>query len=414
MAGNSTASIFAEQWRNPSGFLSLLMILGGPVIQTALAQLTGPAFVPICFSFGWVSYAFSTISALVGDGRLMPPPDNACKVINLKNGYARTNRSWVVGRLLRDLEEPLSSESLLVSVYGAKAPPDKSVAGAKSGLFGSAAIIIQLIISIIPWIRHHDWGIFMITAAGTCIALSTAALPQWRVEKFACRAKTSKDIAITAGNGSRHVVVILGNGHGLDVEDLAAGEGPRQQRPWKKVGWFIDKKTGEAKLFRGLPQAFCMTRLTCAIFILLWAGVLVSVIPLTENAWYLVGVGTIGMIQNAIIAAASRTPESRGFHLERPFKFNRGKVMDVLKELETWRAGCGRALLKEFFPAGLDPDRKENEWWDEKERKDRGERATSDGESQEERAQPKSLPAGVETTTTTDTKQIVPDTTNAR
>src|ERR1700761_7719730 len=100
MVDNSTSSILAEQWRNPAGFLSLLMITGGPVIQSALAQLTGPLFVPICFSFGWVSYAFSTIPALVGDGRLMPTPDYTCKVINLKSGYARNNRSWLLGRLL--------------------------------------------------------------------------------------------------------------------------------------------------------------------------------------------------------------------------------------------------------------------------------------------------------------------------
>jgi hypothetical protein len=193
MADNSTASIFAAQWRNPTGFLSLLMIIGGPIIQSALAQLTGPKFVPICFSFGWVSYAFSTITALVGDGRLMPPTDYPCKVINLETGYARTNRSWIVGRLLRDLERPLANEAMCVSIYEADKPTGENLLeGGKSRWIGLVAIAFQLVIAIIPWELHGDWGIFMITALGTVLALSMAALPQWRVEKLACRDASKK------------------------------------------------------------------------------------------------------------------------------------------------------------------------------------------------------------------------------
>ncbi|SCV25254.1 uncharacterized protein FFB14_00147 [Fusarium fujikuroi] len=458
MVDNSTASALAGQWRNPAGFMSLLMIIGGPVIQSALAQLTGPSFVPICFSFGWVSYAFSTISVLVGDGRLMPLADYACKVINLENGYTRTNRSWIVGRLLRDLEKPLLNEALRVEVYEAVDPPrGKVVARGRSRWFGSGAILIQLGITIIPLKCFSDWGPLMITILGTCGAVITAALPQWRVEKLACRAKSAKRIAITTGNGSRHVIVILGNAGSLDIEDLAAGEGPRQPRSWNEVKWcvkYVDetgkevkvsrteafkeymkekdivtvwngtwlgiwsfqwykgkggkpvprarskdvieaymekrKLTEEARLFRSLPIGFWITRLLCGFLILLWAAVLISVMALKERVWYLVGVGTVGLVHNATTAAMSRTPESRGIHLKRQkMVFTGQKVMDVLMDLDTWEPGCGRSLLKEFFPAGLDvdKDRGETDWWEEKKRKDDEIRGGSREKSTKQNAQ---------------------------
>ena len=34
----------------------------------------------------------------------MPPPDISCIVISTALGYARTNQSWILGRVLRDFE----------------------------------------------------------------------------------------------------------------------------------------------------------------------------------------------------------------------------------------------------------------------------------------------------------------------
>lgn len=49
------------QWQSPSDIFSLLLILGPDVIRQALAQLTGPRFVPIAFSFGWVAYSVNAL-----------------------------------------------------------------------------------------------------------------------------------------------------------------------------------------------------------------------------------------------------------------------------------------------------------------------------------------------------------------
>jgi len=57
---------------------------------------------------------------MVGEGRLMPEPDYPCKVINVETGYTRENRSWIIGRILRNQEPLLNRESLVVEVYVAR------------------------------------------------------------------------------------------------------------------------------------------------------------------------------------------------------------------------------------------------------------------------------------------------------
>lgn len=47
-----TSHELSSQWQNPSDVFSVLLVLGGNVIQAALAQLTGSKITPIAFSFG--------------------------------------------------------------------------------------------------------------------------------------------------------------------------------------------------------------------------------------------------------------------------------------------------------------------------------------------------------------------------
>lgn len=79
--------------QNPSDVLSVLLIIGGDIVQTALAQTAGNRIVPVCFSFGWVAYSFSTLVRVLGDGRLLPPPDFPTKAFNLKSTYVRENKN---------------------------------------------------------------------------------------------------------------------------------------------------------------------------------------------------------------------------------------------------------------------------------------------------------------------------------
>jgi len=83
-------------------------------VQKALAQQFGVSvrptkrlsriyLTPVAFSFGWVGYAFMSLTSVLSDKQLMPsaPKDRAI-VINCDTGYPRINRSWMLERVLRD------------------------------------------------------------------------------------------------------------------------------------------------------------------------------------------------------------------------------------------------------------------------------------------------------------------------
>jgi hypothetical protein len=354
--------------------LSVLLIIGGDVIQKAIAQLSGRYLVPVAFSFGWVAYSFSTLMSIVGDGRLMPPPDYDAKVINAENGYVRDNKSWILGRLMRDFEHPLlDNVGLSVTVF--EAASDKK-AGVPSidwcWASGLVVIVVQLGISAIPYALYQDWGILLVTVAGVLLALATGLLPQWKFEKWACRRNTKKVLCLTGGNGTRYVMVIIGKGHGLDLEDLAVAESPRMRRRGEKRSQWknIISDNGSEKtvkkttlMISDLPAAFWITRAACMTLACLWLVFLITVTSLKQNTWYLLAVGGLGMIQNIVTAGARRNGSTCGIHLNKVEKFEQMKAMDTLMDLETAYERVGRSLVPEFFsdPDSLRPA--EKKWW---------------------------------------------------
>ncbi|KAK0201164.1 hypothetical protein DFS33DRAFT_1456339 [Desarmillaria ectypa] len=346
MQRDPTSQAIRGTWQNPSDTLSILLIIGGDVVLKALAQLAGRSFTPIAFSFGWVSYSFNTLMSVLGDGRLVPAADYPAKVINAENGYMRGNKSWVIGRLLRDFERPLSDGvGLSITVFEAV---EANLAGIPSvdlwWYSGLVIIAVQLAVAAIPCALHQNWSILLITAAGTVLALITGALPQWRSEKWACRRETKKVFCVTGGNGTRYVMVILGRGVGLDLEDLAAAEPPRMRRRGQ-----VDN------------SAFWFTQVVCLMLATLWIILLITVTALKEDTWYLLGVGGLGMVQNVLVAGAERHISTSGIHLEKIEEYRQRKVMDALMDLEEDYPKVGKSLVTEFFPSGLHGA--ETQWW---------------------------------------------------
>jgi hypothetical protein len=181
-ASAQTKDLLAIQWHNPTNITSVLSVIGGDVIMKALAQLAGgtSVIVPVAFSFGWVAYSFSSLLAVVGDGRLMPPPDCEAIVINVESGYRRRNRSWVIGRLLRDFSTPLDNNvGLKIAVFEAMAEGELSCNQLVDWIWwsGLGIIVLQLGIAALPCGLYGDWGILMVTAIGIFLALATGALP---------------------------------------------------------------------------------------------------------------------------------------------------------------------------------------------------------------------------------------------
>ena len=358
---NSTASEVSqsirETWKNPSDTLSILLIIGGDVVLKALAQLSGRAVTPVAFSFGWVTYSFNTLMAVLGDGRLMPPPDYAAKVINAKTGFVRDNRSWVLGRLFRDFKCPLEPDiSLIITVFEAALPATAQTIPERDWYWWSGIITmgLQLGLAAIPLGLYGDWTILTMTSAGTLLSLATGALPQWHYEKWACRRKTNKIICITGGNGSRSVMVIFGAGVGLDLEDLAGAESPMVNRRNNDVS--------TPSIFSP-HNAFIFTQASCMLLAVLWIVFLITVTGMDQSAWYLLLVGGLGMVQNVVVAGAKRGISTSGIHLEKIEEFKGKKVMHSIMDLEEAYPTVGKPLLNEFFPnaGGLRPA--EEKWW---------------------------------------------------
>ena len=166
----------------------------------------------------------------------MPPADFRTIVVGAKSGHARNNKSWVIGRLLRDYErqaKPLAMdknspewESLRVSVYKIKS-------GSKAGCpvhdwvwcSGFVVVIIQLSIAVVPFYLYDEFIVMLVTVCGTLLAFSHGTLPQWREEKWECPKNGGETVTITQGNGARHAMVILGSQNAPDLEILAYCDG---------------------------------------------------------------------------------------------------------------------------------------------------------------------------------------------
>ncbi|KAJ6436663.1 STE/STE20 protein kinase [Purpureocillium lavendulum] len=190
-------------------------------------------------------------------------------------------------------------------------------------------MILQLGISVIPLAFFGDWGVFAITFFGNLLSIATGLLPQWKAEKWACRKDSTKTYVMTRGNGAQHAIVILGNGRGLNLEDLASGQSN------------IEVATNK------------FTRFALLALFLLWIMLLITAAGLKENSWFLLAVGAVGIVQNAHVAGHPRKPENYGIPLDFVQVVGHAKVMDTLLDLESNYEHVGRAILPEFFPGRL-------------------------------------------------------------
>ena len=372
-----------SQWQHPIGFLEVLLILRGDVIQTAVAQLSGGPFhfTPVPFSFDWVSYSFSALLSAIGDGRLMPAVDCPSIVINARSGIKRENLSWMLGRILRDWEKHSTCvyngrPALTVSIFKfceekyKSSPTDLERNKDKSDgeihftppcpkmdlmwYTGIFVMVVQWAVAAVAGIMEKDWLIMTITISGTFLSLAGGALPQWKQEKWSCRRLSEpKTVILTRGNGHRHVMILHGLGAGPDLEDLATA---RASTHWSTFPLLL-------------------------VLALSWGVILLSVSNLYNDTWYLVAVGGLGMAQNLFAAGHHRDASAYGIYLEKPDiilpdppakneygKEIANKVFQVLKKTEKRMNekygihGVGICLLPIFFPNGLRPA--EIEWRD--------------------------------------------------
>ncbi|UKZ68394.1 uncharacterized protein TrAtP1_009433 [Trichoderma atroviride] len=349
-----TPEIFLDQMENPSEVFSVLLIIGGDIIQKAIAQLAGGKITLVSFSFGWVAYAFNALMSAFGDGQLMPDPDYPAVVITASSGIKKTNYSWVLGRLIRDLEFEVAKhfKTWIEQVEEDGKIIDKLVSENDSGMLITVfeagentgvqqwdkcwalffiVLPTQLVIAAVPVITKRNWSILFLTVVGTVLAIVTGSLREWRLQKYSCRKKTSDTYILTRGNGHSHVFVI--------------GPGPNS-------GLYLDDLAGAAR------KADFRTRVSSVILAILWLAFLITAGGLKTDTWFLLAVGAIGMAQNILVAGLPRKPDAIGIPLRqtmptfgrRKMNKNRPKVMDVLFEIEAELPKIGLAIRREYFP----------------------------------------------------------------
>ncbi|KAI9151427.1 hypothetical protein HJFPF1_08629 [Paramyrothecium foliicola] len=306
----STASSLRAQWTNPGDILSLLLLVGGDIVQKAVAQLVGYrvrlpgssyslSITPIAFSFGWAAYAFSNLLSAVGDMRLMPLSDSPSILVNSSNGFTREVRSWALGRLLRDhearhaidprpIEDGGRAESIRVDIFhlGPVTSPEPDFVW----WLGWATLVLQFIIAVIPWAVYGNWAVMLLTLCGTLLAALTCAMPQWVEEKWAgSKLQREKITCLTRGNGHFHVMVFIGDAGSWNLEQLSTS------------------------VFRSRPE----TRWVSLVLAVAWTALLISVSGLEEQTWFLVAIGSIGMLQNILAAGITRDPSASNFHISK-------------------------------------------------------------------------------------------------
>ncbi|KAM0282916.1 hypothetical protein ACHAQH_002726 [Verticillium albo-atrum] len=370
----STSNAFRDQWSRPGDVFSVLLLLGGEIVERALAQVAGRGVAPVTFSFGWVAYSLSALTSAVGENKLMPQaPDCQCIVMNGKTGIQMENSSWIIGRIVRDFDtwchpdtkaktnqvldqrwlEIRAKDSqarrpirggLIVSVYR---PSTKRKPGLpETDLVywsGFVTMALQLGIAAVPLGVSGHWAILLITACGTLLALLTGLLPQWRHEKWACRMSSRDAYVLTRGNGAQHAIIILGNGHGMNLADLAAGQNN------------LDTSANH------------WTRGSILVLAVLWILLLITAAGIKDDTWFLLAIGGLGILQNVFVAGWSRRPEHFGVPLDFVEAIGKTKVMRTLFEVEEKYSGLGRIMRDEFFPGSLLPE--ESLRWQELEKK---------------------------------------------
>lgn len=199
----------------------------------------------------------------------MPQADFRAIVVGARSGHVRENKSWIIGRLLRDHEQkakPFSTEKASVNWESLRISIFETVSGSTAGrpihdwvwYSGFGIVMIQLIVASVPLYLYDDWVILLVTVWGTILAFSHGTLAQWEKEKWACPKSGGGSVTITQGNGSRHAMVILGARNAPDLEILAC----------------------DGDTLSSLP-----TRVGSAVQTVLWLALVITVAGLKQGAW---------------------------------------------------------------------------------------------------------------------------------
>ncbi|KAL1602516.1 hypothetical protein SLS60_005932 [Paraconiothyrium brasiliense] len=351
--------------------IAISMVIGEPILHTAFAVTTAEVcnteFIFVPLSFGWLSHAVnSLLPVLAGVRGLMPEPESDCQIVNMKSGKSRKNKSWILSRMLRDLEKETDNSigGLNISVYDAVKVNKRAVGNRCPYTLTNFTYWVQTLAVNVYFIRMIYSGnlvqslslVVLLGYFGITLSFSTTQVSAWRAEKFTARPDGGEKnvCALIRGNGHRHVFIIR-NCHdkALNLEDLAAAS-------TTDYDWF---GTGDGYVLIGTAVG--------------WLIFTVVACHLTHGAGLLFGIIALGSVSNIITAACpaaffrrigqytNTLPGARDqlattprYPIDITFRetWSHDDVMEALKNLETKYPGYGETLLKTLFPTQLSPE----------------------------------------------------------
>ena len=327
-----------DQSTHPRDIFSLLLLLGGDMVQRATARLTdyplnipftrhSVSITPVAFSFGWIAYAFAGLAAAIGDCQLMPSPDCAVSLINCDSGaggFVRSNQSWLLGRVFKDRETKMLKRfgrrfhgkqgdneaqaltrpdqsvygniSLVVQVFDAYAPHSSIDTGLRDSTWRYAWVVTVLQICVVVIMAGlGNWDVVVITLIGMIFALATASLPQWRAEKWSAKRlehDKSKALSLTRGNGSTYVMVIR------------AAKSTAKNPDGDEGAWDFESMAASTYNFANKLEQLQHTRFCIVILTFCWTILLFLSLGVTPgpSSWALIGIGLLGTLQNIVVA----------------------------------------------------------------------------------------------------------------
>lgn len=344
------------------------MVLGGSIVHTALAVTTAsPRQDSPYFGCGWLSYSLSALlPALAGTCDLLPRPETNCKVLNLRSGHTRFNNSWLLARVLRDLElrhvHSVSPSGLFIDIFDAVAPTEPLcwLATLHENATSLKIMFSQLAISVFVIFAHHDISVFLLFALCVLLMQTITSLPAWGKQKLSARKDGGKGAvcALMRDVGSCYVSIIRNADPEVwNIEDLA-GSGDTQYD-------YIHALEGP-------------------ILVLVLLSFLAFTILSTQlsdlNAMYMLAILSLGTVGNLLAAALPRESWTHDLNLEPVGVISDDReALKALQKLEETYEGLGETLVKNFFPGGLGLN--EKTWWEEIKERRAGKKLHHEGKS---------------------------------
>ncbi|KAH4932387.1 hypothetical protein HBI39_211710 [Parastagonospora nodorum] len=315
--------------------VALFLIMGESILPKTLANVspTRPADDVAYFSMGWLSWTLSAIvTAVSGNAELLPKPEVSCKVLNLNSAQGRANDSFLLSRILHDLElkHAQKTDGLAIEVLDAL---DLDQTLKTTDMSTQVVMYAQVSFMLCAMFWHNNWQVLFLSTIGGLFIDAIAKMPAWQAQTFSARRDNGKNAtyALMRGNGHNHVFIIR-NTHAntYNLEDLAGAAVTRYD-------------------YTSSLELFVLGSALVGFFWLAAASMTLST-PATMYLLAIMGVGTIGNIRTV---ALPRSSAAHGIPLKTVDVITGIKVLGAIQALEQKYEGCGEPLLKEFFPGGV-------------------------------------------------------------